>query len=99
MWAVSEPFYVISGLRPVHVQSTCFFLKDSLFIFVGIGERRLQDVSADDLDQAWAVNARGPLMVAKYFGPLLTKGTGLVGFKDQDGKSKHASVLVPTLVF
>jgi hypothetical protein len=33
-------------------------------------------------------------MVAKHFGPLLTKGTGLVGFRDQDGKPKHASVMV-----
>ncbi len=52
------------------------------------------EVQSDDLDQAWAVNARGPLMMAKHFAPFLLKGHGAVGFKDADGKPKHSAILV-----
>ena len=59
-----------------------------------MGERRLSEVHSDDLDQTWAVNARGPLMMAKHFAPFLVKGNGAVGFKDGDGKPKHSAILV-----
>ena len=38
-----------------------------------------------------AVNSVGPLLMAKHFSPLLTKGTGEFGY--QDGK-KHKAVIV-----
>jgi hypothetical protein len=67
------------------------------YVFKGIGERRLSEVNSDDLDVAWAVNARGPLMMVRHFAPLLTKANGLVGFKDAEGKPKHAAVVVSCL--
>ena len=60
----------------------------------GIGERRLSEVNANDLDLAWAVNCRGPLLVARHFADLLLKGEGLVGAQGSNGKAKHAAVLV-----
>jgi len=62
----------------------------------GKGETRLQDVSSAGLMSTFAVNAFGPLLVAKHLAPLLQKGTGLVGSQKfrEDGKKCHSAVLV-----
>ena len=42
----------------------------------GKGETRLSDVKFEDLNASYAVNASGPLMMARYFAPLMQKGSG-----------------------
>ena len=42
----------------------------------GKGETRLSDVKFEDLNALYAVNASGPLMMARYFAPLMQKGSG-----------------------
>ena len=42
----------------------------------GRGETRLSDVKFEDLHALYAVNASGPLMMARYFAPLMQKGSG-----------------------
>jgi len=62
----------------------------------GRGETRLQDVSLDGLASTFAVNAFGPILIAKHLAPLLQKGSGLIGsdkYKD-DKKKCHAGILV-----
>lgn len=41
----------------------------------GKGETRLSDVKFEDLEALYAINAAGPLIMARYFAPLLQKGT------------------------
>ena len=40
------------------------------------------------------LNTVGPLMMAKYFAPLLQKGDGVIGIQSSDYKEHHCSVLV-----
>ncbi|XP_035672118.1 C-factor-like [Branchiostoma floridae] len=58
----------------------------------GRGETSLRDVSSQGLSTTFSTNAVGPLLVAKYFSPLLQKGTGAFG---QHGSNKrtHAAVM------
>ncbi|XP_078589066.1 C-signal-like [Branchiostoma floridae x Branchiostoma japonicum] len=58
----------------------------------GRGETSLRDVSSQGLSTTFSTNAIGPLLVAKYFSPLLQKGTGAFG---QHGSNKrtHAAVM------
>ena len=42
----------------------------------GKGETRLSDVKEDDLHKLYAVNASGPLMMARHFAPIMQKGSG-----------------------
>ncbi|XP_052101918.1 C-factor-like [Mytilus californianus] len=58
----------------------------------GKGETSLRDVTAEGLRQTFATNTIGPLIMAKYFSPLLRKGNGDIG--RQISKIKHAGVLV-----
>lgn len=44
------------------------------------------------MEQTMLTNAIGPLMMAKYFGPLLQKGDG--SFGTQATKSSHRGILV-----
>ncbi|KAK6174324.1 hypothetical protein SNE40_017627 [Patella caerulea] len=60
----------------------------------GRGETSLRDVSSEGIMNTIAVNTAGPLLVAKYFTPLLTKGNGSFGLQDSEPKKKHAAVLV-----
>ena len=46
------------------------------------------------LETTMRTNTIGPLMMAKYFAPLLQKGQGVVGIQSADYKSFHASILV-----
>jgi len=57
----------------------------------GRGETKLGDVSLAGLEQTFAVNAFGPMMMAKHFSPLLQKGGGLIGSPSE--KKQHAGVL------
>jgi len=43
------------------------------------GETRLSDVNFEDMQTLFNINAAGPLMVARYFAPLLQKGEGSIG--------------------
>ena len=45
----------------------------------GKGETRLSDVNFEDMQTLFNINAAGPLMVARYFAPLLQKGV-VMGF-------------------
>ena len=45
----------------------------------GRGETRLSDVKFDDLQSLYAINACGPLLMARHFAPLLQKGSGTFG--------------------
>ena len=49
------------------------------FSFSGKGETRLSDVKFEDMETLFRINAAGPLMMAKYFAPLMIKGEGSVG--------------------
>ncbi|KAK3729103.1 hypothetical protein RRG08_005475 [Elysia crispata] len=60
----------------------------------GKGETSLKTTSAEDMLQTFETNTIGPLMVAKHFSKLLSKGEGLIGTQSSDGSQKHASVLV-----
>lgn len=46
------------------------------------------------LRSTFEVNTIGPLIMAKYFAPLLMKGSGTFGMKSEDTKLQHAAVLV-----
>ena len=44
-----------------------------------VGETRLSDVKFEDLQALYAINAAGPLVMARHFVPLLQKGSGAFG--------------------
>jgi len=60
----------------------------------GRGETSLAHVSSQGLIDTWATNTVGPLLMAKYFQPLLVKGTGSFGIQGEKPKDQHASVLI-----
>jgi len=60
----------------------------------GKGETSLAHVSAEGLTTTFATNTVGPLLMAKYFQPLLAKGTGSFGRQGEKPKERHASVLI-----
>lgn len=47
-----------------------------------------------DLQETFTVNTLGPLLMGKYFSPLLGAGNGAFGRQAQNAKEKHAAVLV-----
>ena len=59
----------------------------------GRGETRLQDVSFEALHETFLVNTYGPLIMAKYFAPLLLKGDGLIGTQSSQPRKSHSGVL------
>ncbi|GFR69526.1 C-factor-like [Elysia marginata] len=60
----------------------------------GRGETSLKTTSAEDMAKTFQTNTIGPLMVAKHFSKLLSKGDGLVGTQGSGESEKHSSVLV-----
>lgn len=60
----------------------------------GKGETSLKDVSFEGLRSTFEVNTIGPLIMAKYFGPLLMKGGSTFGLRSEDTKVRHSAVLV-----
>jgi len=57
----------------------------------GKGETRVQDVDFPGLQETFAVNTFGPLIMAKHLAPLLQKGSGLFGCQKEN--SRHTGVL------
>ncbi|XP_053558962.1 C-factor [Bombina bombina] len=60
----------------------------------GKGETGLREVSAKGLSLTLTTNSIGPLLVAKYFSPLLIKGTGAFGALSSDTSKHHSGILV-----
>ncbi|KAL3863876.1 hypothetical protein ACJMK2_005603 [Sinanodonta woodiana] len=60
----------------------------------GRGETSLKDVSFEGLKTTFETNTFGPLMMAKYFSPLLIKGSGCFGQQAVEVKNRHAAILV-----
>ncbi|KAM8852457.1 C-signal [Synchiropus picturatus] len=60
----------------------------------GRGETSLRDVSAQGVLSTLTTNTVGPLVMAKYFAPLLLKGSGGFGQQPQDKAKQHSGVIV-----
>ncbi|XP_066549702.1 C-signal [Amia ocellicauda] len=60
----------------------------------GKGETSLRDVSAQAVLATLSTNAVGPLVMARYFSPLLVKGSGGFGRQPQDQCQQHSGILV-----
>ncbi|XP_072546636.1 C-signal [Salminus brasiliensis] len=60
----------------------------------GKGETSLRDVSAQGIASTLATNTVGPLLMAKYFAPLLQKGTGAFGQQPAEKAKQHSGILV-----
>ncbi|XP_006121502.2 C-signal-like isoform X2 [Pelodiscus sinensis] len=58
------------------------------------GETSLREISAEGLSITLATNTIGPLVMAKYFAPLLRKGTGAFGDQFPDQAKQHTAILV-----
>jgi len=58
----------------------------------GKGETSLREVNKEGIEATFATNAVGPLLMAKYFAPLLQKGQS--NFGKGDAEPKHSSILV-----
>ncbi|XP_034408032.1 C-factor [Cyclopterus lumpus] len=60
----------------------------------GRGETSLRDVSAQGVMSTLMTNAVGPLIVAKYFAPLLQKGGGGFGCQPPEEEKRHSGIIV-----
>ncbi|MGH0149081.1 UNVERIFIED_CONTAM: hypothetical protein FKN15_014427 [Acipenser sinensis] len=60
----------------------------------GKGETSLRDVSSEGLVAILTTNTVGPLVMAKYFSPLLMKGSGVFGQQTADESKHHSGILV-----
>ncbi|KAM8859356.1 uncharacterized protein AB9W97_019446 isoform 1-T1 [Spinachia spinachia] len=60
----------------------------------GKGETSLRDVSAQGVISTLTTNTVGPLVVAKYFAPLLQKGGGGFGQQPAEKAQQHSGILV-----
>ncbi|MGH0152649.1 UNVERIFIED_CONTAM: hypothetical protein FKN15_043530 [Acipenser sinensis] len=60
----------------------------------GKGETSLRDVSSEGLVATLTTNTVGPLVMAKYFSPLLMKGSGAFGQQTADESKHHSGILV-----
>ncbi|XP_071793403.1 C-signal-like isoform X2 [Asterias amurensis] len=58
----------------------------------GKGETSLRDVTLEGLSATVTTNAFGPLLMAKHFAPLLTKGSGAYGSKSH--QKQHSGIIV-----
>lgn len=58
----------------------------------GRGETSLRDISAEALSTTMLTNAVGPLLMAKQFAPLLSKGSGEYGSKEHE--KGHSGVIL-----
>ena len=58
----------------------------------GRGETRLSDVKLEDLQTLYAVNAAGPLLMARHFAPLMQKGSGTFGAPNHGHKSMLVNI-------
>ncbi|XP_056148256.1 C-factor [Lampris incognitus] len=60
----------------------------------GKGETSLRDVSAEGLISTFTTNTVGPLVMAKYFAPLLQQGGGAFGQQPPEKAKQHSGVIV-----
>ncbi|KAL0983732.1 hypothetical protein UPYG_G00132010 [Umbra pygmaea] len=60
----------------------------------GKGETSLRDVSAQGIISTLTTNTVGPLIMAKYFAPLLQKGSGAFGLQPPERAKHHAGIIV-----
>ncbi|XP_071827551.1 C-signal-like [Apostichopus japonicus] len=60
----------------------------------GRGETSLRDVSFEGVQATLATNTIGPLLMAKYFSPMLSKGSGSFGLHSSNKKETHSGILV-----
>ncbi|XP_055723016.1 C-factor [Salvelinus fontinalis] len=60
----------------------------------GKGETSLKDVSAQGIISTLTTNTVGPLVMAKYFAPLLQKGSGAFGQQPPEKAKQHSGIIV-----
>ncbi|KAL2083346.1 hypothetical protein ACEWY4_021119 [Coilia grayii] len=60
----------------------------------GKGETSLRDVSAEGIVSTLTTNTVGPLIMAKYFTPLLQKGSGSFGRQPLEKAKQHSGIIV-----
>ncbi|XP_029484562.1 C-signal [Oncorhynchus nerka] len=60
----------------------------------GKGETSLKDVSAQGIISTLTTNTVGPLVMAKYFAPLLQKGSGAFGQQPPEKTKRHSGIIV-----
>ncbi|KAM7385330.1 hypothetical protein PAMP_001418 [Pampus punctatissimus] len=60
----------------------------------GKGETSLRDVSAQGIISTLMTNTVGPLIMAKYFAPLLQKGSGGFGQQPAEKVKQHSGIIV-----
>lgn len=60
----------------------------------GKGETSLRDVSAQGIISTLTTNTVGPLVMAKYFSPLLQKGGGAFGQQPPEKVKQHSGIIV-----
>ncbi|CAN9499588.1 unnamed protein product [Ophioblennius macclurei] len=60
----------------------------------GKGETSLRDVSAQGIISTLTTNTVGPLVMAKYFSPLLQKGGGGFGQQPAEKAKQHSGIIV-----
>ncbi|XP_041865460.1 C-factor [Melanotaenia boesemani] len=60
----------------------------------GKGETSLRDVSAQGVISTLTTNTVGPLVMAKYFAPLLQKGGGGFGQQPAEKSKQHSGIIV-----
>ncbi|XP_011482566.1 uncharacterized protein LOC101175020 isoform X2 [Oryzias latipes] len=60
----------------------------------GKGETSLRDVSAQGIVSTLTTNTVGPLVMAKYFSPLLQKGAGGFGQQPSEKAKQHSGIIV-----
>uniref|UniRef100_A0A3Q0S252 Zgc:65997 n=1 Tax=Amphilophus citrinellus TaxID=61819 RepID=A0A3Q0S252_AMPCI len=60
----------------------------------GKGETSLREVSAQGIISTLTTNTVGPLVMAKYFSPLLLKGSGGFGQQPAEKAKQHSGIIV-----
>lgn len=60
----------------------------------GKGETSLRDVSAQGIISTLTINTVGPLVMVKYFAPLLQIGTGAFGQQPEEKAKQHTGIIV-----
>ncbi|XP_041125227.1 C-factor [Polyodon spathula] len=60
----------------------------------GKGETSLRDISFEGLVATLTTNTVGPLVMAKYFSPLLMNGSGGFGQQTADKSKQHSGIIV-----
>ncbi|XP_064085621.1 C-signal-like [Macrobrachium nipponense] len=75
-----------------HKKLDLLFNASGILSPTGKGETSLRDLSFQGLQETFAVNAFGPVMMAKHFSQTLMAGGGVIGGKVADPKQQHTAV-------